>query len=156
MRMGQGLESGYGVEEDKQQLAMRPLAEVSTSQTCSLISKILYCHSLYRHHRGLGAMSLRTRLHGACAGRAFSSPIPPVVSESPPLSQNSQADTGSCRPPLSLSFFLVASQPSKKLCQRESGSQWWGGDPQDSRDPSPQGLGVGHHKGQVCVEERER
>lgn len=41
-----------------------------------------------------------------------------------PLSWNSQADTGSCRPPLSLSFFLVASQPSKKLCQRESGSQW--------------------------------
>lgn len=35
------------------------------------------------------------------------------------LPQNSQVGRGSCRPPLALSFFFVASQPSKKLCQKE-------------------------------------
>lgn len=34
------------------------------------------------------------------------------------LPQDSQAGTGSCRLPLTLSFFFVASQPSKKLCQK--------------------------------------
>lgn len=34
------------------------------------------------------------------------------------LPQDSQAGMGSCRLPLTLSFFFVASQPSKKLCQK--------------------------------------
>lgn len=36
--------------------------------------------------------------------------------QAPP--QDSQAGKGSCRLPLTLSFFFVASQPSKKLCQK--------------------------------------
>lgn len=45
--------------------------------------------------------------------------LPPThCPRSQALLQDSQAGTGSCRPPLTLSFFFVASQPSKKLCQK--------------------------------------
>lgn len=45
--------------------------------------------------------------------------LPPTHCPRPQaLPQDSQAGMGSCRPPLTLSFFFVASQPSKKLCQK--------------------------------------
>lgn len=65
--------------------------------------------------------SLRQALHkrfAPCSSLPASShPLPPTP-RSQALLQDSQAGMGSCRPPLTLSFFFVASQPPKKLCQK--------------------------------------